>query len=444
MQLGRVMGYTKMMGFANPLILPAYDLYQAAWAGTLNPLRPIKTVKNFKNGIKSYLRKDKTFHEAQDSGAFSTPFSPPFENFKRDMSKTLEGRMIHRIANAAVERGKNPLKLVDDAYRLEWNMAWGGDGMIRMGTYHYLKDKGFKPIDAGQMTAYFHGDYAMITPAARRVANRVFFTPSFKLAMGHLQANMIKSSVQIMRDAASLRKPTPRNLRLAKGALILYATQQAKDYMFKRWGFDKEASGFKYVKKVETDEGEKELVIYNTDPGNVILRQVHRWTTWQDDPDKIDSIMNKAHWDLHPMWSLAYELAKNSDGENPIWNPFDKTGKWNGGGIIAKDVLHHSMRKIVAMERMVEDYTATKGPKASYEALRNDMGKLRTYFISATSLAYLRSTKDQRKMRQLRSWERLYKKYFFIDQPKTDKEYQRRIDTFFRETNNILDEIFEE
>ncbi|RLC32805.1 hypothetical protein DRH14_05640, partial [Candidatus Shapirobacteria bacterium] len=339
--------------------------------------------------------------------------------------------------------GKNPFKLIDDAYRLEWNMAWGGDGMIRMATYNYLKDKGFKPIDAGQMTAYFHGDYAMITPAARRIANRIFFTPSFKLAMGHLQANMIKSSVQIMRDAANLKKPSAKTKMLAKGALILYASQQAKDYMFKQWGFKKEASGFKYYKTVETDEGEKEIVIYNTDPGNVILRQVHRWTKWQDDPDRLGAIMNKAHWDLHPLGSLVYELAKNTDGENPIWNPFDKTGKWNDGHIIAKDILHHSIRKIVAMERMVEDYTATKGPKASYEALRNDMGKLHTYFISATSLAYLRQTKDQRKMRQLKNWERLYKKYFFIDQPKTDEEYQRRIDTFFRETNNILNEMFE-
>lgn len=437
-ELGRIMGYTKMMAFYNPLILPAYDMWQASWIGSA---RSIKTPLHLVNGIKSVFKKDKAYWEAAESGAFSTPFTPPFENFVRDMRKTTEGKLAEKAITKLDEYKKTyGLQLVDDFYRANWNCAWAGDHAIRMMTYHYLKDKyAMAPLEAGQMTAYFHGDYAKINPKARSILNKILFTPSFKYAMGHLQANMIGSSVNVMRDALKLQKPKQRDLMFTKGGLALIGGSLAKDWMMKQWGFRSDDAGLRYVKETETDEGLKELVIYWPDPNNVILRQVHKWTKWSDEPEKSDEFLNKLHWDLHPLWSLSYELISNKKSnvreDSHVYNPFDD------GHVIAWDIFHHSLSKIVAAEGFVEKLVATKGSEAAYKALSQEVGWIQDKFLTAVTLAYLRNPIERRKAYEIRKVKSVFDLFRKEKQTDDPKRQQDRIDNLFNSLEKINDEI---
>lgn len=436
MELGRIMGYTKIMAFYNPIFLPVYDLWQASWAGSLGP-NVYKSGKYFYNGFKSALTKDKIYYDAVESGALSTPYTPPFESFKKEMQNTTYAPLAERALDVLGKRTKNPFKLVDDFYKVVWNMAWGGDGAIRIGTYRYLRDKGFSKLDSGQMTAYFHGDYARLAPGARKVLNKIWFTPTFKYVMGHLQMNMIKSSVAVLNDAFKLQKPQKRDLLLAKGLTMLVAGQMAKDKLMHMWGFKTDALGLRYKKDVDTDEGQKELVVYWPDPNNVLMRQVHKWSKWGDNPERLDSFMNKLHWDLHPLWSLGYELLKNTTGRDDrkfVYNPFDNDNK------IAWDIIHHSVSKIVAAEGFVKNYIGTKDEQSAYKALRKEVGWINEKFLSAATFAYLRNPEFARRAYRVRGLKRLLNKFTREDMPKTGREANDRINNFFIR----MDEIYKE
>jgi hypothetical protein len=440
MKLGRIMGYTKMMAFYNPFFLPIYDTWQSSWAMGPNILNP----KYWKRAYKSMALKDQAYWESAEGGSFSTPFSPPFENFKRDIASTVEGRTFERIKNKLVERGKNPAKLVDDFYRGVWNMAWTGDNFVRMVTNHYLRDKGYAPVEAAQLTAYFHGDYARLTPQSRRILNKVFFTPSFKYTMGHVQANMVKSSVRVMNDALHLRKPVKRDALLAKGAAMLVAGEMAKNKLMELWGFKTEDWGMRYAKTVETEEGEKELVLYWPDPNNTILRQVHKWSKWGDEPEKLEKAIQKISWDLHPIWKLGTELLTNRGLNNEvIYNMFDSNGRLTDGAVIAKDIAHYSVSRLVAAEGAVERYIGTKGARSAYSELRDEIGFINEKFLSAVTLAYLRNPKDVRVARQMTNLQRLFKRFTKDDMPTTDEEADRRFDNFWKRLQDIEKQLEE-
>lgn len=440
MKLGRIMGYTKMMAFYNPFFLPIYDTWQSSWA--MGP--QLANPKYWKRAYKSMRYKDKAYWESAEGGSFATPFSPPFENFKRDITNTLEGRTLERLKTKLVERGKNPAKLVDDFYRGVWNMAWTGDNFVRMVTNHYLREKGYGPVEAGQLTAYFHGDYARLTPQSRRILNKVFFTPSFKYTMGHVQANMAKSSIKVMNDALHLRKPAKRDALLAKGAAMLIAGEMAKNKLMEMWGFKTEDWGMRYAKTVETDEGEKELVLYWPDPNNTILRQVHKWSNWGDEPEKLDKAIQKISWDLHPLWKLSTELLTNKGINNEvIYNMFDSNGRLTDGSIIAKDIAHYSVSRLVAAGGAVERYVGTKDKRSAYKELQNELGFIHEKFLSAVTLAYLRNPKEIRVARQMVRLQNLFKKFTKSDEPKTDKEADRRIDNFWDRLQDIEKQLEE-
>jgi hypothetical protein len=438
MELGRFFGYTKMMSFINPIILPAYDMWQATWPRSV---LSVKTPKAMRDAVKSWKNRDAAYYEASEGAAFSTPFIPPFENYVRDVKNTIYQPLLEKALEKSKRTIKNPLVILDGVYRANWNMAWGGDNLIRLMTYHYLKGKGHTPLDSAQLTAYFHGDYAKLTPKSRKILNKIFFTPSFKYVMGHVQANMIKSSVKVLDNAMRLRQSSKRDMLLAQGATMLLGGLMAKDYLMKHWGFEPDAEGLRYIKKTMTDEGEKELVVYWPDPNNVLLRQVHKWKKWGDEPDKLAEFFNKAHWDFHPIWKLSYELLRNDSGRSDkrnIYNPFDDSR------VLAKDIIHHSLRSIVGMERLVEDYIREKGAKEAYNAVSKDLGKFHAKFFSAVAFAYLRQPEDMRTMQRVKNLNYLFKNYWRKDEHKTDKQAEMRFRNFFKRIDKEFESLNQE
>lgn len=435
MGLGRIMGYTKMMAFHNPIFLSGYDLRQMFWATFPTPWKIPKYVIK---GMKSRALRDATYWEASENLTFSTPYAPPWENFVRDV----QSKMEHRLAVRAANRLKQYWKLypiLDDFYRCVWNTAWYGDQGIRMGTYHHFKDRGLSPAMAGEWTRTLHADYSRLSPEARRIANKIAFTPTFKYTMGHVQANMIKSSVNIMRDALNLEKPHAKDVMFAKAGLGLIGALLAQDFIMKRAGYKVDAMGLRYTKEVETEEGTRELVIYIPSPDNVILRQVLKWSNWQDDPQKIESFINKIHWDLHPLWSTAVEIVQNQrPGGEVVYDPFDAPSNPEK---IALDIAKHATTRIIGIFGFVEKRIIEQGSKTAHKQMQKDLGRIWASILEPVTLAYLRKPKFSRDVYRIRKLQSLFRWYTAVkNPPKTDEEAQRRINNFFERLNKFTED----
>jgi hypothetical protein len=84
MRLGNVMGMTKMMMFYNPRSsLPAYDVWQGSWLGSM---RSVKAPKYIGEGFKSAFKHDRAYYEALENGAFSYSLTLPGSSILRTIS----------------------------------------------------------------------------------------------------------------------------------------------------------------------------------------------------------------------------------------------------------------------------------------------------------------------------------------------------------------------
>ena len=442
--LGRVFGYTKMLAFYNPFFLPAYDIWQATWLGSVSPLHPLRTAKYLYQGFRDTFTKTERFYEAQENVAFSTPYVPRFDEFMNKMKSSMPRSMQKQLRK--MEDLSIKIPVMDDFYRLVWNMAWKGDNAIRMASYNFLRDKGLTAREAGEMTATMHADYARLTPKARTILNKIIFTPTFKYVMGQAQANMIKSSAKIMIDAMRLKRPQARDVMFAKGALGLTAGLLAQEYLLRHWGFKTDEFGLRYYKEVTDEKGKKkELVVYVPNPNNVILRMVHKFSDWGAEPDKMDEIINKVHWYLHPLYATSVELAKNRgiDG-SPVYDPNDNPD------IIARNIAHYAVRRIVGAESAIEDLFIREKSrqKDANKALSDEIGRIWEYFLRPVTFRYLREPKDKRTARHMKELKDIFKKYQYIKkfygEKVSDERLRQRRENFFKKLKDLQEKMDKE
>jgi hypothetical protein len=245
---------------------------------------------------------------------------------------------------------------------------------------------------------------------------------------------MVRSSVNVIRDLINRVPLSQKDLLYAKGALALVAGYFAKDLLMRQWGFQTDNLGVRYVKPIKVDGEDKELVIYWPDPGNTWLREFHKWTKWGDDPDRVEEFMDKLHWDLHPVWMVAYELVKNQKANfEPIYNPFSSSLR------IAEDVTHYTVSRLVAVVGGIEQRIGTEDAKSAYKSLKKDVGNLFGGFLEAVSLAYLREPQQKRAAWKGRKLQRVFRQFMQEDEPKTPEEAQKRIDDFHQRLKEILE-----
>jgi len=260
-EMGKILGTVKLLQFYNPLFLPMYDTIQAWWSGSI---RSKHTPRSIRRAAKSLYRRDDAYWEFLDGGGSSTPWTPGFQQYMKQVKD-----MVH----------KNPIfkdikKYVTNPYRLSWEAAWKGDRFIRLITYHHYLQKGFSSVDAAQLTAKMHADYASIPPKMRTKLNKILFTPSFKISMMSAQAEMIKSSGKYLLKAGKIPKT---EIAMAKALVGLTSGILLRNFVLQKLGFKADQWGLKYSKTVDTDEGKKELVLHTASPDNVILRYYHRF-----------------------------------------------------------------------------------------------------------------------------------------------------------------------
>ncbi|HUV84500.1 MAG TPA: hypothetical protein VMV86_02260, partial [Methanosarcinales archaeon] len=184
--LGPIMGTIKMMQFFNPLMMPMYDLWQAAAAGVF--LNPIKGAEYFYNGIRDVLKHTDRYWLGYENGLMSKPYAIPYDVFENQFKEAMKGNKIM----STLKKAALPTNWFQMLYTASWHTAWTLDPMIRMMSFNYLLDKGMSPRDAAQLAALFHSDYASVPPATRRTLNKLLFTPTFKIIMGKLYGGMFK------------------------------------------------------------------------------------------------------------------------------------------------------------------------------------------------------------------------------------------------------------
>jgi hypothetical protein len=379
----KVIALTKMASFYNPLFLPMYDVVQGSMLGSTTSIKmPVHMAK----AIRDVWKHTPDFIEAKNLGLASKPFNNPAQSYARMVEyakKSPKEQVFHAMTMAYP---KNWFRAV---YTPSWTMAWKMDEMVRMMSYNYLKSKGFKPKEAAQTAAMFHGDYASVPAATRKQLNRVFFTPTFKIAMGKLYVNMMKSAVK---SATKLGKTDKVTNRFAKGLLMTTGIMTAFDqFMVNILGFERDEFARRYKKNVETEKGSEQVVFTFSAPINIWQKYYYRVraATKSGVPQSAKRLLEMNRWEFHPLWRTIYEVLITNDNGlgDKIYSEFDDDIVKIGKG------LKYSFTNIVRVAGALDQEPSTKRAQEVFAEETNRALELAT---RPFAFKYMRSDIDRR------------------------------------------------
>jgi len=430
-------GAIKMMQFYNPAIMPMYDVFQSASAGTF--LNPVKGAGYIYKGIKDVIKKNDNYWSAYENGTFSKPYVIPYDKWEYQFKEAMKGNKL----GVFLKKAALPLNWLPMVYNASWQTAWTLDPMVRMMTFNYLLDKGMTPREAGQTAALFHSDYASVPPATRKALNKMFFTPTFKITMGKLYSNMLYSTAKV-----GLKLPSEAGVKLglwkeginitkedkilARGGFIAYGMMAGASAFFVSQGYKEVEKFRKYVKEVETDEGMKENVITLANPFNIPWRYYYRVkNAWN--PSNLNvaqKLIDTFKWDLHPVWRVGYDIVENKNYS--IYNPFDEKER------VALDIAKYTTGEFVKITKtLLESADAGAIDIKNFQALQKDMGKLKATILKPFIFNYLREPERVRESWQIRSLEKEFRFIQYIkpsDDPKVNYE---RLQEFYKRLQEI-------
>lgn len=430
-KLGGVLGTIKLMQFYNPLFLPMYDVVQAWWAGSV---RSKETPRSIRKAFSSMKNKDSHYWDIHNWGGFSTPYTPSFETYMKRADSIIKENSF--IKNLVKLKYINPYEL----YKLSWKTAWTGDHFIRMITYHHYLAKGLIPKEAAQTTARLHADYASIPPATRKWINKIFFTPSFKIAMMAAQAEMVKNAGRTLTKAGR-EKMTMQDKSMAKALIGLASGIAIREGIMRALGFKVDQFGLKYYKEIETEEGKKELVLHIATPDNVYLRFFHRFKNlipiFGKEEQKLGKLVDRAKWEFHPLWQLSMEVYSNkSVAFEPIYNKFDNPEK------IMTDVLGYSVKRLARITELIPGISESIKRRDAYNALVKDLDGF-GLVLSGFTLPYIRNTRQKALVWEIKRLKRTFKWMKEDDPAKTAEEADRRLKKFRNQLEKLRERLKE-
>jgi hypothetical protein len=415
----RIFARFKMFQFWNPFFLPMYDTFQTFM---LTGLGGMTQVARWTGGTADYIKKTPEYWEALDNGLMSKPFDNPFQTFKQ-MADNAAMKGGTRFVKALMDI--NPLHLLDRLYTTSWNMAWAGDGALRMNTYRWLRGVGYSEREAAQLAATAHADYAAVPPGTRRALNMMFFTPTFKIAMARFYKRMTEGGLKMgawatQTDAGMPVRPERRYaLAAAYTAAGIVAFNELMEYM----GFETEDFGVKWKRDIETDRGIEELTVHVSSPMNMFLKYAHRVKN-SFAPDKDNpmlALLRSFKWEVHPIWRIFNEVAWNrADDSFPIYdrNVFYSTntkakvreaGKifsFIGKELFAMFDLMEFTPRTYGQRRMAEARVAL-GREASKDIENAVLREAVDAVVQGTSrlmtFTYLKGRKDEKALRKIKA-----------------------------------------
>ena len=345
----RGINITKMWAFHNPFFLPMYDVLQAHMAGAMNIMRPIETARKVAEAFDDVINFTERARVAEIYGKSSTPYNSPLtqigESFDmanrvrhtRESSNTwkatswMASRMEHALRDTwhkTFYSKDNPIHsminqlggvrpALRNAYELSWTTAWFLDGLIRQVTNNHFLEQGYTPREAAQTAAMTHGDYASVPPQTRKRLNALFFTPTFKIAMGNWLLNSIRAHGNIIEGDATLSQKQKAGVFIRTMAILT-----GFDMAMLALGLERDEFGRRYYRPIDTETGERELVINWTGPHNLFLKYMQRTfdAFGPEVPNPMLRVFQQNSWELTPMWRIAQALAFNrTPGNEKIW-----------------------------------------------------------------------------------------------------------------------------
>lgn len=422
--MGGVFGIIKMAQFYNPLFMPMYDVLQAAALGVF--LNPVKGAEYIAKGVKDVFLKTDNWERASENATFSKPFVIPYDKFEYQFTEAMkDNKMGEFIKKAAL-----PTNWIPMLYTASWRTAWKLDETVRMMSYNYLKDKGMTDREAGQMAALFHSDYASVPPATRKMLNKVFFTPTFKITMGKLYTNMLKGGVNVLKKGT---KATTEDKLLARGALLALAGMTGISMFFASQGYEEVEKFRKYSKKVETDEGIKENVITLANPFNIPWRYYYRvkGAFKPQTTNVAEKMLQVVKWDLHPIWRVGADIVDNYNWN--VYNPFDKDEK------IASDVGLYAAGEFVKITKSLLESAKEGEIKAdAFKAMQKDFGKIEAIVLKPFVFNYLREVEEKRKSWAMQKLQKDFRLMMYISPSKDPKVNYERLQNFNKRMQEIM------
>lgn len=480
MNIGRFFGYTKSLSFNNPLYLAWNNLNQGAMAGSvLNPKMPIYA----KRAIVANLKKTDEYWEASENGLFSTPFIPPFKAHMNEL-ESMKKHAYH--VNAGYKflthaQKLLPWKIIPSMYRLSWNIAWDVfDKTQRLQTWYYLKELGYDSAEAAETASLYHGDYARVPPTTRRIINKIFFTPTFKIAMTEMYSQMIKSSLTAMKRpfSGSMRtqtrlkqkietttdeenveiekmdkefkrmRETSRARQFTLGLARLLAIVHGKHlYMTRIHGFEVSKVGGipeysrRYVRRVRVgdmdvedlperyrdlpEDTEMELVMPFATPQNIPLRLGYRAIA-SFAPSELNNMkrtVESMRWELHPIWRVASDVI-NNDYPNYVYDPFAERH------IQAAQIAAYSIGEIVRMTSAIFEPEKLAENIASFKLMQKELSQLEAVLLKPFVYAYIRNIPEKRVRGQIRALQKEFNKFIRTIPPDDEFERERLLRRF--------------
>jgi hypothetical protein len=432
LNVGNLIGITKMMQFYNPLFLPMYDVIQGFAGGAYTSKNTPKSIKQALGDMPLTIGKyhkpaSENYIEAMENGLFSTPFTINYKEYTEQVKGILSNQ---KFRTAVSKFGKNP---VMGLYQLSWDTAWKGDQFVRMITYNHLKNNGMESREAAQIAAKFHGDYASVPPSTRKTLNKVFFTPTFKITMVKAYEEMAKGA---LKTAFTPSAADSKDKTYAKGLLLATAFLEGRRYFFTHvLGYEEEQRYRRYVKEVETDEGIKESVITVADPLNIPWRYYYRGKSAIDDPDlnKVSKLFDQVKYDMTPVLQVGFELIENR--YDNVYKEGDDAERQLASAVlfITKELVGITKPLIEAQQQPDEFKTE------SWKVMQKELGTLTSLILQPFIFHYARDTKDKRLSLMIYRLQNNFR--MALRTAESPEQQQRIVNNFYKELDKLNKEL---
>jgi len=413
----------KMFQFDNPIILGGYDLLQGAVLGTL---RSLKAPTYLQKGFISAWTHDEDYMMAFKEGAMPRPYRLPEAEAQARVERIINNETLPKAITAELKRlfGSG---ILPELYRLSHATAWHLDHSVRMASYHYLRDNGYSPQEAAELTANAHGRYSNLPPSVRRKLNLPFFTPTFWTAMAKEQGKMIGGLAKTVTG-----KGEKKDKKYAEMAVAAVALLVGTDYMMTQAGFKRETFGRRYTRDGKIDGRPRELVVTLSTPYNIAMRYWDNLKRIPQSSEWSDKVTLAVPYSLHPGIHIIRELLSNREGGvEPIYNRFDI------GLDQAKDISLYLTRRIFRMtERFGETPTGKRRTQA-VEALKKEVGNL-AHVLNVLGFIYDRAPARQRVAWQVKEVEQELRRQMEFNQDATSERIQTWIGNVRKKVAELL------
>ena len=406
----------KMAAFHNPLFLPGYDVVQGVMLGSF---RSTKTPKHIGQAIKDVWSKTPEYWEALDNGLASKPYNNPYKSWKGMIEgiKKTNGEKVAGILENAL-----PHTALKNVYNLSWHIAWQLDKTVRMVSYRHLLEKGFTPREAAQIAARYHADYASVPVGTRKVLNHLFFTPTFKITMAKLHGQMVMDAAKSFKKFGKVDKTTKV---YAKGLGATAGIMVGWDMFMRSQGFESDQWGYRYSKRVETDEGPKDLTVTWSNPANMFLKYIHRARGAMEPQVErpILEFLKKNKWEYNRLAQIGYEVASGeSAAGDEIYSTFDSTP-----AKLAKSLLYTVTRTLPILDAIGLD--STEANVEAREQFKKETSQLLEAITRPFTFKYMRTPSERRGYYKLKQIQKQFNKLIWSGnaKPRHVEAYRKKL-----------------